>query len=858
MLLQATKFAINSRRAVVFTLLFCAVVSSLLSGCSRRNYRLWADRDAYELINSRQCDRQWDIPDRSVEPAPQSRMADANDPDCNPLPPDDPAAACYMRNLHNGRNPVRYWDQRGHQGSIDDRSWESTLPYDESGVLKLDKQLAVDLALVHNRDFQTQVEALYVQALNLSENRFEFDVNWFGGSDGAFVANGDGANAVRGLSESNNLGFTKDFASGGQLMTNLVNNFTWQLGGNGNSNFAASSLLFSLTQPLLRGAFRHVRTEGLTQAERNLLYNVRDFARFRRLFYFDIVSQYLDLLNQTQAVRNEEENLSNLELNYEEHKVLLKRDLASPVRVDQVFQNFQTGRLTLINTKQALQSALDNFKFNLGLPARVEIKFDESLLEPFRLNTTPLVELQSDVDDLKQSLLQYVPPDEPPEAFVSETYEKIKTVSAVLKKLKTGVDEEFENWVQLTKQAAGTQNEADRVDNQQQILLQKQLKLVLEDLDESISDADEIYEEALSEFEMETDEEESDSVNDWKKLETLIVNRGGLKERVTTLLLLQTQIRLFSIELKPLNLEQEAAVEIALQRRLDLKNSRGAVTDAYRGVEIAADQLESDLDVTASAELGTDNDNAFRFDSDANQYNLEVAFDGPLNRFSERNDYRIAQISYQQQRRQYMADEDAIVNSVRLNLRQLRANRSFFQITRQTLISNARRVEEAQFSLRTSTSGDSSLTQDLLQALEDLRDTKNALITNWINYETSRIALFVDLESLQLNEQGVWINEDDNFGVVPPPVSMRESDNEPNPQRLPFEEDEESADEESIDIEGPGPDVEGPDVEGPIERIDRDLDRLDPSGPSGSQTRTPAAAVDVVADRRVGGLLDLR
>ena len=156
-----------------------------------------------------------------------------------------------------------------------------------------------------------------------------------------------------------------------------------------------------------------------------------------------------------------------------------------------------------------------------------------------------------------------------------------------------------------------------------------------------MSDGDEIYEEALSEFEMETDEDESDSVNDWKKLETLIVNRGGLKERVTTLLLLQTQIRLFSIELKPLNLEQEAAVEIALQRRLDLKNSRGAVTDAYRGVEIAADQLESDLDVTASAELGTDNDNAFRFDSDANQYNLEVAFDGPLNRFSGRNDYRI-------------------------------------------------------------------------------------------------------------------------------------------------------------------------------------------------------------------------
>ena len=30
------------------------------------------------------------------------------------------------------------------------------------------------------------------------------------------------------------------------------------------------------------GAFRYVRLEGLTQAERDLLYQVRDFARFRR------------------------------------------------------------------------------------------------------------------------------------------------------------------------------------------------------------------------------------------------------------------------------------------------------------------------------------------------------------------------------------------------------------------------------------------------------------------------------------------------------------------------------------------------------------------------------------------------
>ena len=863
-------------RPTLSTLLVCGcVLIWFAAGCSRSTYRHWADRDAYQLIDSRQSSPQWQIPERTVEPDCRSRLADAHDPDFGPLPPDDPTAACYMRNLHNGRRPVDYWDRRGQEASIENGNWESALPYDENGAVKLDKELAVDLALRHSREFQTQVEDIYVSALVLSENRFEFDLNYVGGSDGLFFAAGDGANAVRTLSESNNLGFTKNFLSGGQFAADLVNTFTYQLGGNGNSNFAAGNLLFSLSQPLLRGAFRHVRTESLTQAERNLLYDVRDFARFRREFYFDIVSQYLDLLNQTQGVRNEEANLLNLELQLEEHTVLLERDLVSTVRVDQVFQDFQAGRLSLINSQQSLQSSLDQFKFSLGLPARIEIAFDESLLEPFQLNSADLVALGDEADSLKESLLEFVPPDMPTEAFVDATYKKIKQLSADLKKLKPQVDDEFEKWVKSSKeQAARAVDDAASADFDQQFSLQKRLVVLLKELDDDIDAADKIYEKPLADMEVSTDEEDSSAVENWKRLEILIVKRAGLKERIATLMILQTQIRLFSIELTPLDLEEQAAVDIALQRRLDLMNSRGFVTDAYRAVEITADQLQSDLSVNASASLGTDNDNAFRFDSDANQYNLGVNFDGPLNRFGERNDYRVAQIAFQQQRRTFMATEDAIVNSVRLNLRQLRTNRFSFQIARQQLIAVTRQVEQAQFNLRTATSDDSSPTQDLLQALELLRDTKNDLISSWIQYETSRIAVFVDLESLQLDEQGVWINDKDDFGVVPRQVldSDGESENEPPTQRSREEErfEKERADEgrsgeeptdkdrdvkkildgETIDAEllDDGFRNERPVDDGPVP-----ADVIDDQG-----RQTSAGFGSVVADRRGGGLQDLR
>ena len=248
-------------------------------------------------------------------------------------------------------------------------------------------------------------------------------------------------------------------------------------------------------------------------------------------------------------------------------------------------------------------------------------------------------------------------------------------------------------------------------------------------------------------------------------MQLLISDQGGLLDRATTLFVTQNQIRLFLIEIAPLEIEEELAVRLALENRLDLMNSRGFVVDSFRQVEITADQLQSDLNVTASANLNTDPNiaNAFRFDGDENQYDIGIEFDGPLNRFGERNSYRLAQLAYQQQRRDYMAAEDGIVNEIRFNLRQLRTNRFNFKIARQQLITATRQVDLSQLTLRQQRDTDSSATQDLLQALEDLRDAKISLISNWIAYETSRIELFVDLELLNLDERGIWINERENF-----------------------------------------------------------------------------------------------
>jgi outer membrane protein TolC len=777
------------------------MASLLLSGCSRQWYRKAADRDANCLIKSRQFDDRWDIPDRAVEPDPTSRLADPNDPDCGPLPPDDPAAHCYMNKPYGSKRRIEYWDRRGTGAMVDAEQWLQYLPYNEEGEVALTKELAVDLALLHSRDFQEQIEQLYLEALSLSQNRFAFNIQWAGGTGASIDL--DGAEATpQTLNNPSRLSASRNFAAGGQLVVDLLNSVTYQFGG-GQSNFATGNLLFRLTQPLLRNAFRHVRTEGLTQSERSLLYSVRDFARFRRQFYLRIVQQYLNLLSQSQQIRIEEENIRNLDLNLTRAQIQYKQGTISQIEVDQIFQNKQNGRISLISAKQSLQAAQDQFKFELGLPAKVNIKLDESILDPFKLNSDEIEALQTQADDLVKSLLKYIPPIEAPKEFITESYGKLKQLHATAESLQPEVLLEMEQWKARLKKASAAA--LDDQDQQLELELQADLALRIEEavkkLETKLEATGKLIAESEKSFTDPTEEkseiekpepefnssdpeappspDQAEIAEMLGKLSTenqktpavvafnrLVDTNSELMANISDLFVAQTKIRLFLIDITPVDIDEATAVRIALSNRLDLMNDKARVVDRYRAVEIAADQLESDLNFTASADLRTDpsRDNGIRFDGESSRYSAGLQFDGPLNRFAERNAYRSAQISYQQQRRSYMASEDSIVNEVRGDLRSLTQSRFNFQTTRQQLIAAARQVDFSRGQVQNPPEGsDSSLTRNLLDSLADLRNARNGLISSWLNYEVARIGLFVDLELLLLDEQGRWINADEQL-----------------------------------------------------------------------------------------------
>ncbi len=287
----------TNRYALIAALLFS--VLGVCAGCHRQYYRKQADNEAHALIaeKSRHVARPPLMP-VNIDIGRNSRMFNPFDLDFQPMPVDDPASHRYMQCV-DGRRGYPMWHAAGVTNTTENPDWWQFLPLDENGVLVLDADTAVRIALLQSPDYQRQREQLYLSALDVSSERFRFDSQFFGGANTAIDVRAEGG--IPGSSNAfvsryelgadsnglNDLVVRRAFATGGELVAGVANNITWALSGP-SSQTATTILDFSLIQPLLRGAGRDRVLERLTLAERRLLSNVRAFERYRRAFYLNI------------------------------------------------------------------------------------------------------------------------------------------------------------------------------------------------------------------------------------------------------------------------------------------------------------------------------------------------------------------------------------------------------------------------------------------------------------------------------------------------------------------------------------------------------------------------------------------
>lgn len=290
-----------------------------LSGCSRSFWRSQADFDALTLLENKQFDPRWDIPRTTVDADPRSRFYDPYDLDCEPLPPDDEAANRYMSWVY-GMNGYKSWHKFGESMSVENPQWLAnfglqpdvfhdvfrlsdgiaTIPESDLGpeenrnmvptIENLTMQQAVEIASINSRDYQTQLENLFLSALQLSLDQFQFNVRYlaFGSRPSGDLTYATTSGGPSSLLFSSQGGISQVLPTGGQWVVGLANNTLWMFSG-GTQTTSQSLLSYSLVQPLLQGAGRKVILENLTFSERNLLYNTRLLARYRKIFFCDAV-----------------------------------------------------------------------------------------------------------------------------------------------------------------------------------------------------------------------------------------------------------------------------------------------------------------------------------------------------------------------------------------------------------------------------------------------------------------------------------------------------------------------------------------------------------------------------------------
>ena len=252
---------------------------------------------------------------------------------------------------------------------------------------------ALDLTFIHNKDYQLQRERLYLQALSLTFDRYRYTPIFSSNVSGVydwdasdeFVQDADTLiNVPAGeivtqetLAARATLGTRLLLRGGGQIALNLTSNFTRFMTGNLEET-TSSALIGSFTQPLLRGAGSRVASETLMQAERDLLYQLRDFTRYRQQLSVRVATQYYTVLQARDAVRNNFQGLSAVMLSLERERAFQAEGLRTPGQVGRLEQSALQRDLAWTRSITRYSNSLDNLKILLGLNADDKVVLDDS------------------------------------------------------------------------------------------------------------------------------------------------------------------------------------------------------------------------------------------------------------------------------------------------------------------------------------------------------------------------------------------------------------------------------------------------------------------------------------------------
>ena len=302
----------------------------------------------------------------------------------------------------------------------------------EKGAKVLDLADALEMAINHNRTYLTQKETVYLQALDLTLDRYEFSPMAYArlglGAQGDSLTGDrpprqvevdverpvldpvtgaavidpttgrvvtrvvteiverevDGLISTNTFTRNQSIGFTMLQKTGARLAADFTTDFLRFVGGERSIN--ESRLAVTLVQPLLKGGGFKVTLENLTQAERDLLYTLRDFANFRREFVVGIVERYYGVLQARDTVRNNWVAYDGFRLSVEQETALAEEGRRTPTELGLLEQNMLQAEGRWVDAIRDYQQQLDELKIELGLPVEQRLMLEDEELSKLRID----------------------------------------------------------------------------------------------------------------------------------------------------------------------------------------------------------------------------------------------------------------------------------------------------------------------------------------------------------------------------------------------------------------------------------------------------------------------------------------
>ena len=320
------------------------LLAFVLAGCSANHYRKSADKEVYSTIASK-----------------------------TPLVPNmDPRFTIEQANLllpeglpHN-TNVEPFLGPEGEH---------------ERGASVLGLETALGIGIHSSRSYQSRKEQLYLSGLSLTLARHDFapifsaqgDVNYGGETQ---PSTSDNLVEQQRVDASGSVGASWLIRDVGKLTTALTVDFIHFVTGDSRT-VSESQLTATFARPLLRNAGFKLEMENLTQAERQLVYDLRDFTRYRKDFSVQIATAYYGVLGNRDAARNLFLNLQSSRKNAERSRALAQEGRITQADLGRLEQQVLSAESAWINAVRNYQQGLDNFKIQLGLSVDTNLVLDD-------------------------------------------------------------------------------------------------------------------------------------------------------------------------------------------------------------------------------------------------------------------------------------------------------------------------------------------------------------------------------------------------------------------------------------------------------------------------------------------------